>query len=143
MRKNLPVVNVAVACEKILAEKDDVLSMVRIIDTYFVPTGSAAPPPDTILPISGLVVLRAADFIGEGELWLVLVTPDGKRTDPQKIPMIFRNLYQANNVICNFGIQLRHIGVSWIEVIWEGETLTKFPIRLEPAKKPDEKTPAK
>ncbi len=34
------------------------------------------------------------------------------------------------NINLQFGLSSKHVGLSWIEVYWNGEMLTKFPVRL-------------
>lgn len=133
-----PVVSVATDCEKVMIEKDDVVSLIRLVDTFFIPEEVLAKPQDAAIPITGLIVLRGGDFTGEGELSLAVESPDGKRTEfPDKFPMLFTSTDQTNNVICNMVIALRHVGTSWVNVLWDGDLLTKFPIKLAPQKKPE------
>jgi hypothetical protein len=131
-----PIVNVATACEKVLVEKDDVLSLLRIVDIFYIPDGITEAIPEVVIPVSGLIVVRGGDFIGEGELSVVIQTPDGSRSDPKTFPMIFGSSNQGNNVICHMTVSLKHLGISWAEVLWNGELLTKFPIKLEHKPKP-------
>jgi hypothetical protein len=133
-----PIVNIATVCEKVMVEKDNVVSLIRVVDTFFVPEEALAQAQNSFIPVTGLIVLRGGDFVGEGELSLAVESPDGKKTDvPDKFPMTFSCSDHSNNVVCNMAISLRHIGTSWVTVLWNGDLLTKFPIKLAQQTKPE------
>src|SRR5690348_13251068 len=130
MKDQKPFVNVATACEKILVEKDNVFSVIRIVDVFYIPK-EVADMPDGGVPISTLITVRSGDYRGEGELSLAVQTPDGVRNEaPEKWPMLFSDTNTAANIVFSFGIGIRHIGTSWVEVLWNGEILSKFPVTL-------------
>jgi hypothetical protein len=130
MKSAKPFVNVATICEKVLIEKDNVLSAIRIFDVLNV--SSASMPPDTAIPLTALIMLRAGEFRGEAEISIAIETPDGKRHPiPQKWPLLFEEQSAGGNLVINFPLAVRHIGLSWVEVLCNGELLTKFPIKLQ------------
>jgi hypothetical protein len=131
MKNTRPLVSVATVCEKVLTEKDNVLSCIRLVDIFRMPP-EAQSQPDVALPVSALIALKAGDFLGEGELSLVVETPDGTRNEvPTKWPLLFDGPLAGANVNFAFGIYIRHLGTTWVEVLWNGDLLTKFPVKLE------------
>jgi len=127
----LPIVNVATVCEKILRETDNVASLIRVIDVFHLPQEAVQLQPEGSIPVSALIVVRGGDYRGEGEIAVSVHTPDGKQQDfPEKWPMLFSDAVPANSLVLNFGMAFKHVGTSWIDVLWNGELLTKFPITL-------------
>lgn len=138
-----PLVNVATACEKVLIEKDDVATAVRIVDVYYLPESQQPMPAGTesVIPISSLICIKAGDFEGEGVLSVALQTPDGQRKEiPQKWPIILKSGPHGSNLVLNFALSTKYVGQSWVEVLWDGELLTKFPIMLVQGPKPADKS---
>jgi hypothetical protein len=135
--KPMPLVNVATACEKVLIEKDNVVSAIRIVDVFNVVPPPIPLPAEVGLQMTALIVLRAGDFRGEAEISIAIVTPDGQRQNvPEKWPMLFQEENTGGNLVFNFAMAVRHIGLSWVEVMCDGVLLTKFPIMLQQAPKP-------
>ncbi|MGA7823706.1 MAG: hypothetical protein WCA14_05885 [Steroidobacteraceae bacterium] len=143
MKNTKPLVNVATACEKVLVEKDNVFSAIRVIDIFYVSSEIAAiqQQPGAHIPVSALIMLRRGDYAGEGELSLVIETPVGQRIDsPTKWPMLFNEQNEGGNVILSFPLPLTNIGTTWIEVLWNGDCLTRFPVTLRLGQKPVEQS---
>lgn len=131
MQNNLPIVNAAFVCEKILREPDNVFSAIRVVDVFHLPPETASLPDDSGVPISAMIVVRGGDYRGNGEVSFSIVTPDGKQHDvPQKWPILFSDPISGTNLIFNFALKFKHVGTTWVEVLWNGELLTKFPITL-------------
>jgi hypothetical protein len=124
-----PYVAGAMACEKVLLEKDGVSSAIRIVDTYTiphdVPDGVKAAVRTTIF-----ILLKSIEPL-EGELSVALNTPNGERKEgPQKWPVSFSETIKGANILINLDINSRHIGWTWIDVIWNQEVITRIPIQL-------------
>lgn len=126
-----PWVNVAAFCEKVLIERDGVVSAIRIIDTITV-LESPPPPAGLALPVSAIVVLKSGDVVvGESHVSLVLEEPDGTRKPfPEKFPVIFLGAEQGVNVVANFALPAQKFGLYWVEIIWNDELLTRIPLKL-------------
>jgi hypothetical protein len=145
MGNNKPLVNAAFACENVLAEVDGVNYAIRIVDTYRVQAFAAdgktelSIPEGHAIPIAALIVLKSGDFKGEGELSVVVCTPDGKRTPiPEKWKMIFTGGEHGNNLVMRFHFAAKHVGLTWVEVLWNDEALTRFPIKLAQGQTPSQ-----
>lgn len=127
MKTPQPIVIAATACEKVIVEKDDVPSIIRVVDTFKFPS-----PPQGVgtIPISCIVILKGGDFVGSAEITMVLVSPDGSRVpSPERHTVSFSQLVGANCFV-NISVPTSNIGTSWMEVFCDGEYLTKFPITL-------------
>lgn len=140
MPNKKPFVAAALACEKVLIEKDDVASVIRIVDTYFIknnlPEGIGAGVRTNI------VICLKNDGPLQGEVSLAINTPDGKTNEiPQKWPVSFSEEISGANLFVSLDIDARHIGWTWIDVSWSGDFLAKIPIRLVAGEKPDKSAP--
>ena len=144
--KTKPIVTVATACENVLLEGDGVASVIRLVDRFtlsaqVVAKGSAQGLPkrpdianlDLPIQIKAFIGLKSGDFKGQGELSLKAHLPDGTRKDfPQKWTFLMEGDDKGVNVRLQFGLSSKHMGLTWIEVYWDGELLSKFPVRLMP-----------
>lgn len=142
MPNKKPFVAAALACEKLLVEKDEVLSAIRIVDTYFIksdlPESASAGPP----VLTNIVIALKNDAPLQGEVSIAINTPNGETKEiPQKWPISFSEEISGANLLVALGIDSRHIGWTWVDVFWSGELLTKIPIRLVAGEKPDMNAP--
>jgi hypothetical protein len=132
MKNSKPLICVASACEKVLQEMDGVFSGIRFVDTFHV---SPMAPPDAQIAFSLLVLLKAGDFVGEGEVSLKIMTPDGRTSQfPQKWPVPLGPANAGVNIIVGFAVAAKYLGRTWIDVCWNSEVLTSIPITLQLAR---------
>jgi len=126
-----------------------VLSAIRIVDTI-----TLGPlPPDFVLPqnavqgtvaIKGLIALKSGDVVGDGKVGLVMHTATGKvvTLSPEDgWPVVMQGGEHGFQVKINFLLGVKNLGLIWFDVTWNGEVLTRFPLRLQQGKLP-EKTSA-
>lgn len=135
-----PYVTVATVCEKILQEKDGVFSAIRIVDQVNFSSPESFSE-GMQFPLHALVCLKAGDVVGKFELSLKVRKPDGTAFIPnQKWPVTFGHTMDGINIVLNFALSLSTFGQYWIDVLWDGEMLTSFPIKF--AKESDAKVDA-
>ncbi len=149
-----PWIATAVFCERVLEEKDDVLSVVRIIQKITV-TAIAAPTgkehdSSTLsgvpLPLTAFVSFRAAGRpSGPHELKLIAHSPTGKvhdlRAYPDSVTLVSGD--QVLNLVTNFRMQpLAGSGVYWFDVLLDGELVTRMPLQIEFVWKTPESQPS-
>jgi uncharacterized protein DUF6941 len=158
MEKNMPLIAAAFVCERVLQEKGDVYSAIRIVDTYTTKIMAITPIPDSgtaplvdgpqtpaggqvlsttpgqVLDMSALVMVRAGDLTGKHELTVEMCAPDGKTV---KYPEPFRVEFGLGDPAEAAALTIRFVlaanspaGRYWINVFWNGKPLTKIPVRL-------------
>lgn len=132
--KAKPYVQVACICEKVLIEPDNVASLIRIVDTYFL-----SPMPDPLPPglnigheLMVFISLKSGDVVGDFEVGLRLTEPDGTERPVRTWPVEFRGVENGVNAKIGFALQNPKFGLYWIDVMWEDEVLTRIPFRLKP-----------
>ncbi len=136
MANTKPLVTAACVCEKVLQEKDNVPSIIRIVDTFFI----QVPPEDfpkgvqPQLAMTAFVYLRAGDLKGSFEIGLVLRSPSGKTTPVQKWPVVFQaGNEEGANLTIAFGIAKPELeGGYWFDVLWKDQVLTSIPFKVRP-----------
>jgi hypothetical protein len=77
----------ALFCENVVQDKDNTITLVRIIDKFTVQLPANMPPgfpsKENPLPvnISGLITFRTGDARGKHEVRLIVVSPTGKKAE--------------------------------------------------------------
>jgi hypothetical protein len=131
-----PLLSAAFLCEKVLQEKDDVLSAMRIVDTFTVSI-----PPDLpsgtkpAIQLTGLLSFKRAssgDRPEKHQATLRVRSPSGRQILlPQKIDLFFKAEECAGaNAILNIGLSIEEFGLFWIDVFVDDEPTTQIPFRL-------------
>lgn len=145
MPNTKPFVAAAFICERVLQEKDEVFSAIRIVDIYTVgslmlsasqPVTLQPPAPGvtSILGLTALVMLKAGDVTGTHEVSILARSPEGKETPfPQSFPVVLPGTDPAlgvNLVVRFFMPGDNNPGLYWFDVLWDGERLTSIPLKL-------------
>ena len=133
MKNAKPWVQVAAVCEKVLTEKDNVLSAIRLVDTLFTTSDPPTNLPDNVkagAAISILVSLKSGDVTGQHEVQVRVLKPTGEAKDLGKWPVILNGGEHGANLIINLMFETTDYGLWWFEVVWEGEILTRIPLKL-------------
>lgn len=127
----------AFLCEKILIERDNVPTFVRVVDRFSVPVFSGKLPPGVQLPQQILqctlvVSLKAGDLgAGKQTIRIKLQKPDGSYL-PENVSQVFFNGGEDNGTLLALPIALGapDEGLHWFDVYWEQQLLTRIPMRV-------------
>jgi hypothetical protein len=145
MPNTKPFVAAAFICEKVLQERDDVFSAIRIVDSYSLRegpplpaqtgaggTGILGPIAGPVLDLTMLVILKAGDIKGSYHVEIVAHSPDGSSSRlPHEWPVVFDGDESGSTLVVRFGMPASApIGLYWFDVTWKGEMLTRVPFRL-------------
>jgi len=149
MANTKPYVALACFCEHVLEDKDDVLSAVRIVDTYVLPPlpKGVEVPPDALrglIVLKGLISLKSVDVVGPGTLRLIMHTVAGKQVpiSPEGgWPVELKGGEHGVNLKLQIPLGVKNFGLIWFDVLWGEEILTRIPLRLKQGEMVDE-TPA-
>ena len=132
MPNTKPLVSVACMCEKILTEKDGVLSAIRLVDTFFVER-PIQPLPENVkagIQMSALVSLKSGDVTGEQEIKITLRKPSGETKEIGSWKVVLNGGEHGANFMMNMMMSGTEFGLLWLDVIWQGEVLTSIPIKV-------------
>ena len=131
LRRAQPHIGAAVFCEHILHEKDGVNSLIRIVDTFTVPKIPAGVEGKAVVRVNGFLMFKSGDAKGKYEVRLRLRPPAG---DPQELGdpqyIVFDGGEHGAAIIMNLALEVKQPGLSWIDVIVDGELMTRMPFRL-------------
>jgi len=127
-----PYVQLAVVCEKVLQERDGVLSLIRVIDRLSaVAPGPDAPPelPEGLLRVTYVISLRSGEARGRYPLTVGVETPDGQALPPQTLDVMLEGEDRGVNLILNLGVPALE-GLYWFSVTLNDQELTRTPFRV-------------
>ena len=135
--KARPYVQVASLFEKILTEKDGVISLIRMVDRFTVPT-----PPPGLLPEDAkphinmrlVVSLKGgSELQGDYEVTIQLRGPtEPNVNEPIQIKVSFTGDHlQGNTTVVDVVLGVENYGNCSFDVLWYGDLLTRVPFRLE------------
>lgn len=128
-----PFVSVAAICEKVLEDKENVLSLIRLVDTITINVQGQTSPtemPAINLPITIVVCLKSGGARGSHQLSLESETPDGATTQAHSQTVLFRGQEVGVNNIFRIQMGCRLEGVYWFNVVLDGRRLTRIPLRI-------------
>jgi len=135
MGKALPYVTVAVLCEKVLQEKDESLSIMRMVDKLQYRVDVSPGLPKDIKPIvyiQGLVSVKSGPATGEHVIRVVIERPKGDRKEIFSHPVKLLGGDQGQNIILNLGLGVEQDGLYWFDIVFDEDVLTRIPLMVIP-----------
>jgi hypothetical protein len=131
MPNTSPLVQVATVCEVALVEQDNVMSAIRMVDTFWVQPPEGAPPDaEPGINLTLLVALKSGDVAGDREIGVVLRTPSGRLTEIYRGMRTFRGGVHGTNLRIHTAVQTREFGEFWFDVKDGNNVLTSIPFKL-------------
>ena len=124
-----PYIQIAAFCERVLQEKDGVLTLVRVIDTINCYGPSEKMPP---MPLSFTTVLsfKAGFFQGKCNVRMRPVSPSVKPGPIAEFAVYFEGNDRGVNLILPTHFMADEEGIYWFEVSLEEALVTKIPLRV-------------
>lgn len=128
-----PYLAAAFLCEKILQEKDEIVSIIRIVDRVTV-TVPDAPFPETLPPVplnlSAFISLKSGNARGRHTIKWRTETPAGIKLPEQLLSALFEGEDKGVNLILALNMIVDQEGVYWFDVLLEDQLLTRIPLRV-------------
>jgi len=130
-----PYLNAALLCERVLVERDGVITAVRLIDRVTVMALSSGAPAPELLPPSSvsfhlLVIMRSGVFKGTAPIRLVIYSPSEKEIGQSSTDAFFEGDDRGVNLISPLQFQVAEDGLYWISVYCAEELKTRIPLRV-------------
>jgi hypothetical protein len=128
-----PFLTAALICERVLEEKDGVLSVVRIIDqlTHTI-IGPSLPAELPVVPydLTFLITFKAGRARGRHDLTLMMEDPSGDKRQviSQSVQMEGEN--RGTNLVLKGKIEFKLEGLYWFDVLLENRLITRMPFKL-------------
>jgi hypothetical protein len=143
-----PLISAACIVERVLHERDEVLSAMRIVDVYRVKVEKVpqtGPPPPAgaesvrivqVMNLTGLVMLKAGPATpGAHVVSVKMRRPDNSVLAlPEAFSVTFEGTGPTEGANLIFRFLMPHTspaGQYWFDVSWDGDPLTSIPLRLE------------
>ena len=125
-----PWLQVAVFCEKVLREADNVLSIIRIIDRFNV-RGTTRQLPPTPLRFCMVLAFKSGFMRGKGMVRIQPSNPSGTRLPAMELPILFEGDDERGAVIAaEMTFVVEDEGVYWFDVSILEELITRMPLRV-------------
>jgi hypothetical protein len=119
----------AVICERVLQEKDGVLSLIRIVDRFFV-YGTPKEMPLSVVQGTFVIAMKSGFHRGKLEIKLRGTTPSGKPMPGGEFPVLFEGDDRGIGIVAPFQFALDEEGLYWLDVVLEEATITRIPMRV-------------
>jgi len=130
-----PYLSAAFLCEKVLQEKDEVLTAVRIVDTFYVSIPKNVPADAApAIQITALLAFKKATPGTGGEKHQALLrlrSPSGQVRELTTFDVIFKPEELSGwNAVINMGFGVKEFGQFFLDVLIDGEFTTCIRFRL-------------
>ena len=125
-----PYLAAAFICERLLTEKDGVMSAIRIVDTYFLDFKSPLPEgSERGIHLMGLVSFKGGP--GDHKVRLSGINPKGKRAlESPEFQLTLKGGEYGSNLIMDLGLPTPEEGLYWIDVYLDESLVTRIPLRI-------------
>jgi hypothetical protein len=128
-----PYLIAALLCERVLQEKDETVSIIRMIDRITL-TAPASQSPETLPPLPLNLTLflsfKSGSARGRNTIKLRIETPSGLKLPEQLIPILFEGEDRGANLILALNMVVDQEGVYWFDILLEEEFITRIPLRV-------------
>jgi len=128
-----PFVNAAFFCEKVIEDKEGVISAIRIVDRLtntVVGPGALPEMPPMLMQLTLVVTLRSGSARGRSEVRITVERPSGFRADLASALSVFlEGEDRGANLILNLGLTFTEEGLYWFDVYVDEALATRVPLR--------------
>jgi len=128
-----PFIQAAMICEKVLEEKDGVLSIVRVIDRLMHAVNAPTLPdelPKVTFQCVLLVMLKSGRARGRHQLEIVMEAPSGQRNQVVTTSVQLEGEERGANLLLRIGLTFDSEGLYWFDVRLDDRLQTRIPFRM-------------
>ncbi len=129
-----PYLGMAILCERVLQEKDNVLSAIRIVDKII----QTAIGPDSLemmrpiaISLFAIISFKSGKSSGKYNLKVIPNTPSNEKMQEYSMPIVLEKDGKSANVIINLNLLVKEEGLYWFDVLLSDEFITKIPLHIE------------
>lgn len=127
-----PHLKLGVICEQALIEKDNVLSLIRIVDKFTL-TITGKEPPNQLPQVrkAMTIVMTWTGGLGSHEAAFNIVSPGGEtQNSPTTWSFHLDSLNQGHNIIVKVPIRINKAGVYWVEFLLNDNVESRIPFQV-------------
>lgn len=130
-----PYLAAALLCEKVLQEKDGVLSAIRIVDRIVHTAQSANAPevmPSVKVDLKLLLLFKSGPAQGNRNVLIKLIQPSGRIQQPVSLPIFLEggDGDRGANLIVEVQFPALEDGLYWFEILINDDLVTRVPLRI-------------
>lgn len=127
-----PYLKLGAICERVLEDKDNVLSLIRVVDRFTI-TVTGKEPPDQ-LPEGATtltIVMSWVGGLGRHEAAFDIISPGGEtQPSPRSWSFTLDSLNRGHNIIVTLPVRITKPGVYWIEFILNDKIKSRIPFQV-------------
>lgn len=127
-----PYLKLGAICERILEEKDGVLSLIRIVDRFTITITGKEPPdqlPHVVKPLT--IIMGWVGGLGSHEAAFNIISPGGEtQRSPQSWSFTLDAINRGHNIIVTLPVRIAKAGVYWIEFILNDQVKSRIPFQV-------------
>ena len=129
-----PYVKAALFVNQVIEGKDDVLSLIRVIDRI-VTTAQGSAPPNEMPPVTGFTMHAVLMFVsgkarGRHQVRLVREAPSGDRSDRWSGALLLEGEHKGQNLNLRPTETFELEGNYWYDVYVDEELMTRMPFQI-------------
>jgi hypothetical protein len=129
-----PFIRSALLCEKVLQERDGVVSYIRVIDRV-TRTDRRTDAPETLEPFQhsmfAALSFVSGDARGRHTVVMEIEPPSGLKKQIASVDVQFEGGNKAAAIAAQINITLDAEGVHWIHVLLDGAPTTQIPLEVQ------------
>jgi len=124
-----PLLQIAAFCEKVLREKEGVLSLIRVVDRVNV-TGPSKEMPQLPIKLVLVIAFKSGDMKGKFAIRVRPTTPSGRELPPFEFSALFEGDDRGVSFVGDFNLVTTEEGLYWFDVYVENDRVTRIPLRV-------------
>jgi hypothetical protein len=122
--------NIAVFCERVLREADNVMSLIRVIDRFYV-RGASVEMGNHVLRFVIVLLFKAGFLRGKQIIRVRPLSPSKKQLPAMEIPTLFEgDEDRGNATVAETQFVVNEEGLYWFDVFLNDELVTRMPLRV-------------
>ena len=128
-----PYLQIAALCEHVLEERDNVLSIIRIVDRITLSTSDPRAPaamPPVPVNVRLVIALKSGFARGRFDVKIGVVAPSTHVLAELSLPVLLEGEERGANIVMPVSFSAEEEGLYWFEVRLGDRLLTRVPLRL-------------
>lgn len=127
-----PYLKLGTICERVLEEKNGVLSLIRMVDRFTITVTGEEPPdqlPDVLRFLT--IIMSWVGGLGSHEAAFNIIYPGGEtQRSPQSWSFSLDAMNRGHNIIVTLPVSMSKEGVYWIEFILNDQVKSRVPFQV-------------
>jgi len=128
-----PYLKAAVFCDRVIEGKDNVLSLIRVVDRLMTTAAGANPPkdmPTASFQMSVVIMLISGKARGRHDVRIEREAPNGERKKIWEGSVQLEGENKGHNLNLGLSETFEYEGVYWYDIFVEDELLTRSPFQV-------------